>query len=872
MSEPRDNPAATFSLGGDFPYPALAQPTDIGPYHLIEVIGEGGMGVVYKAEQREPVRRVVALKLIKLGMDTREVIARFETERQALAMMNHPNVAKVLDAGATDSGRPYFVMEYVAGVPITQYCDTNHLPIAKRLELFIQACEAIEHAHQKALVHRDLKPGNILVTLDDGRPLVKVIDFGVAKATNQRLTEHTLFTRHGQLIGTPEYMSPEQAETGGLDVDTRSDVYSLGVVLYELLTGTLPFEPKTLRSAAYNEMQRIIRETDPPRPSSRLSSLGVDVATDVARRRQTQVQALSRQLRQELEWMPLKAMRKDRAQRYRSASDLAQDVRNYLAQRPLIAGPPTAAYQVRKFLRRHRATVVAVGVVLLALVLGTIGTAVGFVRAERQRREAVALSDSLAEVNQFLTQDVIGSADPAVQRGRELTVREALDNAARRIERKFTDRPLVEANVRSSVAGAYESLGLADLALPHAQAALETRRTLLGDDHPDTLRAVMRLGQLELLLGHLSQAEQLCREALDRARRALGEDNRLTLDAYSNLGGALQEQGRYADAEPMHRAAARGHRRALGDAHPETLTSINNLAYLLHLQGRLDEADPLYREALAGRRKALGDDHPLTITSVGNLGVLLMAKGTPSEAEPLYREALETRRRVLGDDHRDTILALNNMAYLLLEQKRNQDAEEAFREALERRRRVLGDDNPQTLVSIHNLAGVLRENGLLEESEKLAREAVARRDRVLGADHPDAMASRHMLVTVLIARADWAAAEPLARQTLEAFERVMGERHPGTISSARNLAKILIAQGRPAQAEPMLGEVYDRLRESGQASSPAMRQVIETLAGVYDATGRADEAEKLRAELRALQPVSGPTTRAIRGPASGGVR
>jgi tetratricopeptide (TPR) repeat protein len=808
---------------------------------------------------------LVALKLIKLGMDTREVIARFESERQALAMLSHPNVARVLDAGATDAGRPYFVMEFVPGEPITAYCDKNHLNVRQRLELFTQACEAIEHAHQKALVHRDLKPGNILVTLQDGAPLVKVIDFGVAKAVSQRLTERTLFTERGQLIGTPEYMSPEQAEMGGLDVDTRSDIYSLGVVLYELLTGTLPFEPKTLRSAAYNEIQRIIRETDPPRPSARLSSLGAAAADDVARRRRTPLPALARQLRNELEWLPLKAMRKDRAHRYRTASELAQDIRNYLEQRPLIAGPPTAAYQVRKFLRRHRATVAAVVAVLLVLVLGVIGTTVGLVRAERQRREAVAMRDSLAAVNEFLTDDVIGSADPAVTRGRELSVREALDNAAARIGRKFTDRPLVEANVRASVAGAYAAVGRADLALPHARSALEARRKLLGEDHPETIRAQSRVGQLLLQTGRAADAEPLWRDALARARRVLGEDDRLTLNSYSNLGGLLQEQGKFADAEPLHRAAVAGHRRTLGDAHPDTLMSINNLALLLYLRGRLADAERLHREALAGRRRALGDDHPHTLTSVGNVGAVLAAKGKLDDAEPFYKETLDVRRRVLGDDHPDTLIALSNMAYLLFERGRPDEAAVAFREAADRFRRVLGDDHPQTLVSVHNLASCLKERGELDAAEALLEEVVARRRRVLGDGHADTLASRHALVGLLIAQGELSRAEPQAREVLEGFRAGFGEHHPGTVAATRNLAKLLQAQGRHADAERLLRRALGAVRATSGDDHPTTLRVMQALVVLLVDQSKHADAEPLAAELyrRAAHAQLAPKERAV---------
>jgi serine/threonine protein kinase len=484
------------------------------------------MGAVYRAEQRHPVRRVVALKLIRQGMATREVIARFDSERQALAMMNHPNVARVLDAGTSDDGRQYFVMEYVAGEPITAFCDRHQYTTSQRLELFTQACEAIQHAHQKAIIHRDLKPTNILVSLQNGKPVVKVIDFGVAKATSHKLTERTLFTETGRLVGTPEYMSPEQAEMSALDVDTRTDIYSLGVVLYELLAGALPFDSKELRGAGFSEIQRIIREVDPPRPSTRLSNLGAG-ADEVAGRRRMRAEDLRKQLRGELEWIPLKAMRKDRTQRYKTADQLAEDVGNYLANRPLIAGPESAAYLVKKFLRRNKAPVIATAAVVLALLLGFAATTIALIgqararaEAEKQRAQTESANENLRAVVNFFTNGVIGAANPAVTQGKELSVREALDSAAGSIQSSFGDRPIVDAAVRHALAETYLALGRYDIALPHARAALQKRRAALGENHPDTLTALSATGRILQAKGDSQAAEPLFRQAV-QARRAI---------------------------------------------------------------------------------------------------------------------------------------------------------------------------------------------------------------------------------------------------------------------------------------------------------------------------------------------------------------
>jgi serine/threonine protein kinase len=371
------------------PSSAPHEPQQIGPYRIIEKLGAGGMGLVYKAEQRQPVRRIVALKVIKLGMDTREVVARFEAERQALAMLSHPNVAKVLDAGMTDTGRPYFAMEFVPGIPLREYCDQNKLTVRERLELFIPVCHAIQHAHQKGIIHRDLKPSNVLVSMFDNKPVPKVIDFGIAKATNQQLAQHTLYTQTGAMMGTPEYMSPEQAMTSGLDVDTRTDIYSLGVILYELLTGTLPFDPNALRKAGMEGMARMIRETEPPRPSTRLDATQDGTPLDPAILHRTDPRTLRRQIRGDLDWITLKAMEKDRTRRYETANGLAMDLQRYLNDEPVLARPPSTSYRAAKFIHKHKVGVAAISAVAMALILGIIGTTVGLLRARQSRDLAV---------------------------------------------------------------------------------------------------------------------------------------------------------------------------------------------------------------------------------------------------------------------------------------------------------------------------------------------------------------------------------------------------------------------------------------------------------------------------------------------------
>ena len=522
--------------------PRHLDPEHVGPYRIIERIGEGGMGLVYKAEQRQPVRRVVALKVIRVGMDTEEVVARFEAERQALALMNHPNVAKVYEAGMTETGRPFFAMEFVPGVPLTKYCDDNKLTTRQRLELFIPVCQAVQHAHQKGIIHRDLKPTNILVTLFDGKPVPKVIDFGIAKATNQQLTQKTLFTQTGALIGTPEYMSPEQAMTSGLDVDTRTDVYSLGVILFELLTGTVPFDAKALRNAGLEGMARIIRETEPPKPSTRLSTVLEQTTTSepaaaAPPRTRMDPKTLRREIRGDLDWITLKAMEKDRTRRYESAGALADDVRRHLDSEPVLARPPSTTYRVGKFVRKHRIGVAAASAVAAALVVG-VGTAtLGWLKAVEQShiagRERVAAEqaraaaeharDQAREANGFLGDLFMSFGDVPAARVR-------LQAAAKRLDEGWLKDDL-ETHVATRIAlGYFLFYAFRDPVTAERQfvASLDLIRRPGGTYPPRASGAIRAgLGGIFAEANQWDKAERCMREAITDYRKVSETSNEL---------------------------------------------------------------------------------------------------------------------------------------------------------------------------------------------------------------------------------------------------------------------------------------------------------------------------------------------------------
>jgi serine/threonine protein kinase/tetratricopeptide (TPR) repeat protein len=873
----------------------LASPAEdlgavIGPYKLREQIGEGGMGVVYVAEQTQPVRRKVALKVIKPGMDSRQVVARFEAERQALAMMDHPNIARVFDGGTTPSGRPYFVMELVRGIPITEYCDEQKLTIRERLELFVLVCRAVQHAHQKGIIHRDLKPSNILITLHDGVPVPKVIDFGVAKATGQSLTDKTVYTAFAQLVGTPLYMSPEQVEFSGLDIDTRSDIYSLAVLLYELLTGTTPFDAETLKKAAFDEMRRIIREQEPQSPSTRLSSLGATLTT-VSARRKADPRRLGPSLRGELDWIVMKALDKDRRRRYETANDLASDVMRYLSDQPVQAGPPSASYRLRKFVRRNKGPVAAGGALAALLVLGTLGTSIGLVRAvqaERkatiaagQARTAQALAThrllevtkekdraTVAEakanqeaavakaVREFLQDDVLAEASPDKNpRNKKVTMEEILGRAAARVDGKFAQQPRIEAEIRLTIGETYTALGDFTAAQPHLERAREISRRVMGENHPRTLNFMNSLGTLYWKQGQLSKAESLFVEALGISRGILGNEHRQTLDSMSGLGAVYRAQGQFSKAEPLLVEAMETSQRVLGK-HSDVMI-VNNLALLYGSLGQLSKAEPLMAKVLEMQRSVLGAEHPVTLLCVNNLAGLYWASMKLDRSVPLFEELLKKRQTDLGSDHPSTLTTMGNLGINYRDAGRLPEAtrllEQAWAKALKQ---------PDLLVSKYAWIGIaLAETydqaSQFSKAESLYRGALEEaRKRHLVAS-PQAADVLHSFGLHRLKQQRYADAEPPLRDCLAIREQKLPDNWV-TSDTRSLLGGSLLGQTKYVEAEPLLLAGYDGMKQREGKILPIVKsrltEAVERLVQLYEVTGKKDRADEWRRKLPAATP------------------
>jgi non-specific serine/threonine protein kinase/serine/threonine-protein kinase len=629
-------------------------------FQLVRKLGEGGMGQVWLAEQTSPVRRQVALKLIKAGMYDEAVLQRFQSERQSLAIMDHPAIAKVFDAGTTEQGQPYFVMEYVPGLPITEYCDQNKLTIRQRLELFIQACEGVQHAHQKAIIHRDLKPANILVVEVDGRPVPRIIDFGLAKAISSQGYGESVFTQLGSFVGTPGYMSPEQTDPEGVDIDTRTDVYSLGVVLYVLLTGFLPLD--TRQQQPLVEVLRKLREDEPARPSTKVRA-DRESSTAAAAARATEPAQLVSLLRGDLDWIAMKALEKDRARRYGTPSELAADIQRYLNHEPVVARPASAGYRLQKYVRRHRAGVIVAASLVLLLAGFAVLQAVQLRRITHERDRANRERDRATRVTDFMT-NMFQVSDPSEARGNTVTAREVLDKASREINTGLTKEPEVQAQMMYVMGRVYEGLGLYPKAASLLAQAADIRSRVLGPANPDTLATQNLLGFEFSRMGRYAEAEKLLSEAFARSQEALGRENPTTLALQQNLAVTFSEEGRYSDAEKLSREVLDADRRIRGLQNPDTVKTMFVLCAILGDEGKYDESEKLNRETLDLSRRVLGPEHPETIAAMDALASTLSDEGHYAEAEQLTQETLEISRRVNGVDHPQTATLTYNLACL----------------------------------------------------------------------------------------------------------------------------------------------------------------------------------------------------------------
>ena len=662
-------------------------------YELVRPLGEGGFGVVFLANQREPVQRQVAVKIIKRGMDSRQIVRRFEAERQTLAVMDHPGIARVYDAGTTRSGRPYFVMEYVAGAPITEFADRQKLGIRQRLELMEKVCLAVQHAHTKGIIHRDLKPHNILVTELDGHPEPKVIDFGVAKAADA--SSAPAVTQELQIIGTPQYMSPEQATTGGSrNIDTRSDVYSLGTILYELVAGAPPFNPEALRKLGIDELCRIIREQTPPRPSTRVADVAPSLHMIASRG--AEPSALRRQINGEVDWIVMKALEKEPARRYQSAAEMAADLRRHLNNEAVLASPPSRTYLLRKLAWKYRLQILAALIVLLALFGAAV---VGAVMATRARlAEATALENArqaaanahkaeleLARARAIadFTQELLNGVAPSVARGRDTTLlREILDRAVIEAPKKLAGAPTIDLAVRQMIAQALYDLGDSPAALKVLQPAFEATRDVPDRDELDRLRAAVTIGTLMGTSRRLEEAQQIIHEALEQYLKSSGgREDEHTAAARTAMAGFMLRQGNADEAKPLLEQVVEWYRRNDLLEHDHALGARNSLAVTLHALNQPEEAVAIWREVLEVHERKHGLDHPDTLATMNNLAATVHEMKRFDEAEALYREMIAQERKIYDRGHPQLVKSLSNYGAFLLARDRVSEAAELLEEA-----------------------------------------------------------------------------------------------------------------------------------------------------------------------------------------------
>ena len=819
----------------------------IGRYKLLRVLGAGGMGVVYLAQQDKPVTRQVALKVIKPGMDSKRVMARFEAEEQALALMEHPHVARVYDAGLTGSGRPHFVMEYVKGIPIAEHCDKYKLTIEERLRLFVDVCEAVQHAHQKGIIHRDLKPSNILVSIDGNESIPKVIDFGVARAVSQQLTENTLYTEQGQLIGTPEYMSPEQADLNNQDIDTRTDIYALGVVLYRLLAGVPPFDPQALQAAGIEHMRKVTCEEEPKTPSTRLSKTSVQESTESARRRNTSVRALQRRLHGDLDWITLKAMEKNRTRRYGSAGELAADIERHLNHEAVLAGPPSTIYRLEKFARRNRALVTGATAVVAALIVGAVVSIVFAIGQVRARTNA-------QEVTDFPVNSTLGSFNTWKAKGTQVTARSVLDTVAQNLEEKLIDQPLVQARIHQALVPCYAFLGFYNEAEQHQKRSLEIRRSYLGGENVDTLSAMFALAWVYYMqVKHWDEAERLATEALTGFERILPEEDPRRLLCLETLGWVHIMRSRFDEAEQIFQRVLRTIHQKLGNETEWVPVFMCWLALTHQMQGDYEKAETQFVKGLEISRRLRGERDVATLSLLHCYGVLLCDQGHYKEAEKILDDALKGRLYLFGEQHPSTLDTKASLGWLYEKQGRYKAAEDLLSTTLQATQRIFGETHFRTWHCVHGLGTVYLSQRRYDEAEPLLNKAVEIGSRILSRNNWATLSAMNTLAKLYTEHGRYADAEELYLETIRTQRHVLGNEHPHTLATINDFAMLLTRQKHYDDAGPLLLEALEGRRLK---LGDTHRHTIEswnTLINLYEAWNKPEKAKEWRAERAQIE-------------------
>ena len=817
----------------------------LGSYRIVQEIGRGGMGAVYLAERADGAfEKQVALKVVKRGMDTDVVLRRFLAERQILARLRHDNIARLLDGGVTDEGQPYFVIEHIDGVPITDYCDQHHLDVAARLRVFQQVCQAVQYAHRNLVVHRDLKPSNMLVT-EAGQ--VKLLDFGIAKLLEQD-EETTVMTHTGGLVMTPEYASPEQVR--GEAITTATDVYALGVLLYELLTGRRPYQ-FTNRSAG--EIERVICEVEPEAPSTAVTQTETIARHDgtttevtpeqVSQARGADTERLRRRLRGDLDTMVLKALRKEPERRYASAEAFLEDVRRHLAGFPVSAERDTVEYRMKKFVRRHRWGV-SIAAALVVLIVGfAVAMALQQAQTAKQRDLAQAEASKLEEVKEFLV-GLFEVSDPDNAEDRDITARELLERGVEAIE-ALEEEPEVQAEMLQVLGMVYMQLGYYETAQPLMVRSLALRQELLGEEHEEVALNLAEIAWLQYKKSNYDEAERLFRQALAMQRKLLGEQHEDVANTMNGLALVLQGKGVFEEAEQLYRDALVISRNLFGETHDTVSQSLNNLAMLLMAKGDYDGAEPLYREALAMRRELLGPDHSGIAVILNNLGLLLKTRGNLDEAEPLLLEALAMRRKLLGQEHSDVAQGLINLGGVYHARGNVDEAEKAYREALEIEVRLFGETHQQVINGRYNLAVVLHDKGSYDEAESSYRKVVALLQQLYGEEHPSVAFVMHALARLLYHKKAYQESESLHRKTLALQRKLLDANHPHIAFTLHNMGELLLDRKRPSEAALRLQEAL-QIRQEKYVESNKRTKTTKLFLGLsLTALGRFDEAEPL---------------------------